>query len=124
MVKKLITIAMIGTMAISSPINQECLNYKLTHRTEHFDRTSTIDSLSKEHRKFSNCLSDENIWKYNSLLDNIEMILSKRQHRHISMDDFAMRRHFSCLYKLRTNYVPSLNKYLQYCVYNKPIYFK
>jgi len=110
MKKQLITFFIVGAVSFAQPISKQCLDYKSKHTVEYFDNDSEWDGLSTEHRRFIDCLSPPNKYKYLDLLDEIEIKTST---------GFVSKKRIQCLYRMKTTNVPLLNEYLNSCVYTQ-----
>jgi len=116
MKKQLISLFIVGAVSFAQPISKQCLYYKSKHIVEHFDNDSEWDGLSTEHRRFIDCLSPQNKYKYLDLLDEIEIKLNPTNK---TSTGFVSRKRIQCLYRMKITNVPLLNEYLNSCIYTQ-----
>ena len=119
--KTLIALFILGAVSTSQPISKQCLDYRNKHIVEHFDKDSDWDGLSTEHRRFIDCLNSKNKYKYLDLLYEIEIKLNPTNN---TSTGFVSRKRIQCLYKMKTTNVPTLDEYLNSCVYTRKVRFK
>ena len=95
----------------------ECLNYKIHHRHEHYDKSQNV--LSIEHKNYVNCLTTSHKLDYKDLLNEIKLRLNPKYN---SAKPVSYRKRYSCLYRMKKTNV-NFDDFMVTCVndnYIKP----